>query len=1106
MVLMVCMGVISYKSIPKEGLPEVVLPTVYITTSYFGNASIDIENFITRPIEKEIKSLNGVKKITSNSVQDHSTIIVEFTTSCKVAKALQDVKDAVDKAKANLPVDLEADPSVFEVNFSEIPIMLINLAGDYSIDALKYYAELLKDEIERLPEISKIRFKGIINKEIQINADPNKMAAMKVSFFDIEKAVAAENITLSGGDISSGTLRRALRVSGEYRTAQEINKVVVKNENNHIVYVEDVAEVLDTYEARKSYARANRLPVVILEVVKRSGENILVAAQKIKRIIAQAQRESFPKGLTVSINHDMSQETKNQIDNLENSIIAGMLLVVLVLLFFLGFKNAIFVGIAIPLSMFMAFTLLHALGITLNMMVLFALVLALGMLVDNGIVVIENIYRLYEAGYSPMHAAKEGVGEIALPIIASTATTLVAFLPLLFWEGVMGEFMKYLPLTLIIVLVSSLFVALVINPVIAVLFMPTNTQHFFNKKRLMATSATLSTIALFCYFGRLFTLGNLCLLLGMYIPLHVFVLNKGAVWFQQYCLTRLENVYDHALHFCFEGKNPYWVLGSTVSLLLLAIGLFIIRPPQVVFFSQSEPEYINVFIEKPIGTTIEATNQFTKNLEDKIIALLQPHSPIVASVIAHVGGGIADPTREPKPGMDASYNEAKITIYFVPFEQRKGISTKKIMLAIRRLTNRYAGVQIGVWKNQKGPPVGEPISIEVTGKDYEKLETLSNRIIALINSADIQGIEALTTDLEKGNPELLVQIDRDKAGRYGLSTHSIAMELKTALFGKRIAKFKDGEDEYGIQLRLQDSFKNDIETLLNKKIVFKNQGKVKTIPISSLADAKYSSTYGSIKRKNLNRAITITSGVMDGYNAHDVNRAIVTLLRDFDMPVGYHIAFTGEQEEQQKSMNFLRKALFVAIFLIFLILVTQFNALSTPCIILVAVILSIIGVLLGLFIFNMDFVVIMTGIGIVSLAGIVVNNAIVLVDYTDLLKQRTKTELKLSDKDFLPYDALVTCITLAGKTRLRPVLLTAITTVLGLIPLAMGININFFTLFSDFDPQFYFGGDNADLWGPMAWTVIFGLTFATFLTLVVVPVMYLILENIKQSISQRMKR
>jgi multidrug efflux pump len=1096
-ILIAVMGVLAYRSMPKENFPEIVIPTAYINTPYPGNSPIDIENLITRPIEKELKSINGIKDITSTSIQDFSIIVVEFNPEIEVAKALQDTKDAVDKAKSELPDDLDQDPVVQEVNLSEMPIMFVNISGDYSLDELKNYAEYLQEEIEKLTEINKADIRGALNREIRIDANPFRMEAMNVTFNDIAGAIQAENVTISGGNILAGDFRRSLRVQGEFDRVEEIDNIIVKDENNSIVYLSDVATVTDTYEERDSYARESLLPVVTLEVVKRSGENLIEAADKIKTIIASAEQNRFPADLNITISNDQSKNTRNQVSNLENSIVMGVLLVVLVLMFFLGLRNALFVGIAIPLSMFMAFMLLNALGITINMMVLFALILALGMLVDNGIVVVENVYRLMQEGYSPIRAAKEGVGEVAWPIITSTATTLAAFVPLAFWGGIIGEFMRYLPITLIIVLSSSLFVALVINPVLTAILMKTQEQERGkNKKKMWIWSGVFALVALIFYFTGSTAIGNLLMLLALLIPLNVYALDPAVDWFQRKFLVKLENGYYEILRFSLTGKRPYVLLSGTVALLIVSLALLVVKAPKVEFFPVNEPNYVNIFIEKPIGTDIETTNAFTKKLERRIIALMEPYEYMVESVVANVGAGASDPGAGPQPGVTP--HKAKITVSFKEFQYREGESTARIMELIRAEVENYAGAQITVDKNRSGPPVGKPINLEVSGENYERLIALSERIVAEIGQANIQGIEELKTDLETGKPEVLINIDREKARRYGLSTSRIAQELRTALFGLEVSKFKEGEDEYPIQLRLEDRYRYDLEALVNRSITFRNnKGQMRQVPISAVADVEYSSTFGSVRRKDLDRVISIYSNVKDGYNANETVNQIQAVVADIEIPEGYAVKFGGEQEEQAKSAAFLGNAMMIAVFMIFLIIVAQFNSVLTPFIIMASVVLSTIGVFLGLVIFDMNFVIVMTGIGIISLAGVVVNNAIVLIDYTDLIRQRRRAELGIPEGGRLPYNELILSIIDGGKTRLRPVLLTAITTVLGLIPLAIGLNINFATLLSDFNPQIYVGGDNAIFWGPMAWTVIFGLVFATFLTLVIVPVMYLLADKLK---------
>ena len=1101
------LGIVSYITMPKESFPEVVFPTIYVGTPYPGNSPVDMENLITRPIEKEIKGINGIKNIKSTSIQDYSTIIIEFVPEVEIPKALQDVKDAVDRAKSELPTDLDQDPNVFEINISELPIMYINISGDYSIDELKFYAEYLQDEIEALSEIQEANISGALEREIRIDADPYRMDAMEVTFSDIADAVAAENVTISGGNILANDFRRTLRVDGEFTEARQIEDVIVKTEEQKIVYVKDVAEVHDTYEERSSYARNSGLPVVTLDVVKRSGENLLEASDKIKEIVERAQTTRFPQGLDITITADQSKQTRMQLDNLENSIISGVILVILVLMFFLNLRNALFVGIAIPMSMFMSFMLLNFLGITINMMVLFSLILALGMLVDNGIVVVENIYRLMQEGYSPIRAAKEGVGEVAWPIITSTATTLAAFIPLAFWTGIIGEFMRYLPITLIIVLSSSLFVALVINPVLTSMFMKLQTKRSARKKRrLMLIAAILAGIAIILYFtGRPYTWANLLMIFALLIPFNLYLLTPAIAWFQDKFLVWLERAYTKTVTFSLRGWHPYGIVGGTFLLLIFSIFLVATQAPKVDLFPDTEPNYINIFIQKPIGTDIATTNALTEQIETDLLALLEPYEGILEAVIARVGEGTSDPIEGPSQG--ATPNKAMITVSFLDYQYRTEYSTAKIMEDTRDLMEKYPGVQITVDKDAAGPPVGKPINIEVNGENYERLIALTEDIVSAIEAENIPGIEELKTDLETGKPELLVHINRDNAQRFGLSTSTIANELRTALFGYEVSKYKEGEDEYKIQLRLADRFRYDVETLINLKITFRDKfGDLRQIPISSVVDVEYSSTFGSVKRKDLDRVISIFSNVLEGYNANEILAQIRPVIDNMDIPEGYEIKFTGEQEEQDASSAFLFKALMVAVMAVFLIIVAQFNSIATPFIIMASVIFSTIGVFLGLVIFKMDFIIIMTGIGIISLAGVVVNNAIVLLDYTNLVRQRRRAELGVPEGEYLPYNEIISSIVDGGRVRLRPVLLTAITTVLGLIPLAIGLNINFFKLFSDFDPEIYYGGTNAAFWGPMAWTVIFGLAFATFLTLVVVPVMYLLADKIKLIAVRKVKK
>lgn len=888
----------------------------------------------------------------------------------------------------------------------------------------------------------------------------------------------------------------------------QLMNIVVKNEDQHIIYLRDIARVEFNYKEKQSYARLGEHQVVMVDVIRRSGENLLILTDKVHEVLDKAKATVFPQDLEIAITNDQSVQTKMMVNSLENNIISGVILVVLVLLFFLGTRNSIFVGLAIPLSMFITFIILSGLGITINMMVLFSLIMALGMLVDNGIVVVENVYRLMEEGMGAMEATKKGVGEVAMPVIASTATTLAAFLPMVFWPGMVGEFMGILPVTLIITLGSSLFVALVINPVLIATYMKVGFSEI-NKKKMwrrvlpMVAVGVILIVSGFAvgspYFGKVMVIfGNLLNVIALLTLLNIYILSPWSAKFQGAFLPWLEQWYHKLLTFALQRRRPAYFLAGTFLVLILSIMLLVVFQPNVLFFPENQPKYVNVFVEFPVGVDIETTNTFTKNVASEVMEVIEPYDFMVESVISNVGEGTADPNDPTAVGQTETPNKSRIMVNFVEFQYRKGKSTKEIMDEIREAVQGYPGVTITVDKDAAGPPVGKAISVEITGEDYPTLIEITENLKSFITESGIEGIEKLRTDLETGKPELIVDIDREKARRFGLSTYSVASELRTALFGKEVSKFKQGEDDYEIQLRLDDHYRYDIDALMNKSITFRDQtnGEIYQVPIASVAKAELSSTFGSVKRKELKRVVTISSNVLGGYNPTQVNDEIKELLTDYSIPTGYEIKFSGEQEKQAEEMAFLSKALMLAVFLIFLIIVSQFNKISAPFIIMTSVLFSTIGVFLGLVIFNMDFVIIMCMVGIISLAGIVVNNAIVLIDFIELSKKRLKQKLGITGR--LSKEDAIHAIVSAGKTRLRPVLLTAITTILGLIPLAVGINIDFLKFMGSYTPDFYIGGDNVVFWGPMSWTIIFGLTVSTFLTLVIVPVMYILTEGLNR--------
>ncbi len=1096
-IIAIIFGLFSYVNMPKELYPDIQFPTVMVQTIYPGNPPVDMENLVTRPLEKEIESVKGIKKMTSSSAQDASSIFIEFQTNVDIKSALQDVKDAVDKAKGDLPDDLPADPVVNDIDVSEFPVINVNLSGDFSITELKSFAEDLKDEFETIYEVSKVNITGVSEKEVKVNLDPYKMADLKVSYTNIENAIKFENMSVSGGNIKMGKVNRSVRVIGEFTDPEEIENIIVKSEKGNVVYLKDVGTVDFGFKDADSYARLDRDPVVTLQVVKKGGENLLSTIDQVFEIMQNAHKTKvIPDNLVITYTNDQSEIVKKQLTNLENSIIMGILFVVLVLYFFLGTRNSLFVGFAIPMSMFLSFMVMGLLDYRINMIVLFALILALGMLVDNAIVVTENIYRFVDRGFPVFEAAKQAVGEVALPIISSTATTLAAFFPLLFWKSLMGEFMKYLPETLIITLTSSLFVALVIVPVVFVDFYKKEDPHDRpNKKLVFRITIILSVLAVLSYLAGINWMGTLMVISVMVTLLNYFVFSYISSWFRISFLPWLENIYLKLVQIALYKRNPFYFITGTFILLIITIFFYWASKPKVDLFPHSNPKLINVIAELPISTDIEVTDSTMRVLEKDVYTMLAPDMDIVKSILTITGKGAVG-QNEGFSGRGGGSNKGIITVNFVDYKDRHGINTVDILKQFsKELIGKYPGVDISLEQQREGPPAGKPINIELSGKDFKTLLFLGDTVRSVINRAGIPGIEGLQIDLNPDKPELLVKINREQARRFGLSTGQIGDAIRTALFGKEVSDFKQGEDEYKIRMKLDDRYRFSIPTLMNQRITFRSQatGKIVQVPISSVADFDYSSTYGSIKRIDRKRIVTVYSNVIKGYNATEINAEIKDLLAGFEMPAGYNYSFTGEQQEQQDASKFLMTALLIALALIMIILVSQFNSVVKPSIIMFSVVLSTIGVFGGLATFHMDFIVIMTGIGIVSLAGVVVNNAIVLIDYIGLVKQRRKKELGMGDNDNLPLDQSIECIVIAGKTRLRPVLLTAITTILGLIPLATGFNIDFIQFLNHFNPDIYWGGDNTVFWGPLSWTVIFGLSFATFLTLIIVPSMYHVL-------------
>ncbi len=1105
MAVLLFLGISAYMTMPRENFPEITETNIYISTPYPGNTAEDIERFVTDPLEEAVKGVSNVVEITSTSQDDYSMVVLEFDEDINVNLAKQKVKDEVDAVVAgeDWPTfnNAKLEPNVFDLNFvEEFPIVNVTLQGDYTLDALNDYAELLEQRIERLDQIKEVDIRGTQEREVEVAVDIHKMMASKVSFGDVIQAIRNENSTVSAGSIISNDQRRNIRVIGEIQNPSDLGEFVVKNELGAI-YLKDISTIRFKDMDATTHAREFGQSVVMLDVKKRGGKNLIQAAEAIRNIVNNARSTIIPQDVEVTISNDTSTITINQVNDLINNILFGVLLVVTVLTFFLGFRNALFVGFAIPMSMFISFFILQSLGYTMNTMVLFALVMGLGMLVDNGIVVVENVYRLIEKeGVPRFEAAKKGVSEIAFPIIISTATTVAAFVPLGFWPGIMGQFMIYFPITLSVVLGSSLIVAIFFNSVLVSQFMDVE-EKILSRQKLIRITLILGGLGILVLFngGAIRGLGSLLLFIVLLFWIYKYVLKDLANRFRTRFLVWLEIRYERLLRYAMRGRRAYAFVFGTVLMLIFSFVLVGISQPKVEFFPDNQPTQIIIYIEYPQGTDIAKTDEITKSIEQLVIKTVnQPkyiddgYNFMVESLVSQVGAGAGNPQTE--GGSEAEMpHRGKITATMREFKFRRGLSSENLRREIQQaLAGTFAGVSISVEKDQAGPPLGYPINIEVTGDNYGDLIEVSERMRNFIINMNIPGIEELKVDVNRNKPGMRIAVDRQKAGELGVSAGQIGFQLRQSLFGEKAGVYKKDGEDYNINVRFQEKDRYNQSALFNQYITFRDMasGQIKSIPVAAVTDRKNTSGYSAIKHRSLERVVTVYSAILPGYNAAEIVNQIKTQIDAFQLPTNMRYRFTGEIEEQEENMSFLSSALLYALFLILVLLVLQFNSVSKPFIILFSIFMSFTGVFLGLVVFNMTFVIIMTMMGIISLAGIVVNNSVVLLDYTQLLLDRRRDKNGLDYDYHLDRSEIFNAIVNGGKARLRPVLLTAITTVLGLIPLAVGLNINFFSLFTTGDPQIYIGGDNVIFWGPLAWTVIFGLTFATFLTLVIVPVAF----------------
>ena len=1245
-------GLVAYVALPKESQPQIEFATIVVTTIYPGASPDDIEAIITQEVEREVATLDGLDELRSTSTEGVSTVIAEFFPDKDIDEAGREVREAVDRAKVEFPGDVE-EPIVSDIDFADFPVLTVNLQTEGSLTALRETAEDLQDDIEAVPGVNGVDLLGGLEREVQVDVDLAALQGYGIGITDVVAAIQTENTNIPGGSVDVGPENYLVRIDGEFRDPSEILDLVVSAPGGVPIYVRDVADVRFGYKDRASYARlevlqredeggdpvpveaAENLQVIRLNVKKATGENIIEVVGNVEEAIGAYD---FPTGTTVVLTGDQSEDVETLVKDLENNIIAGILFVIAVLLFFLGVRNAALVGLAIPLSMFLSFVVFAVMGQTLNFIILFSLIIALGMLVDNAVVIIENIYRFREEGYGPWEAARRGTGEVGLAVAASTATTVAAFAPMLLWPGIIGKFMGYMPLTLIVTLTSSLFVALIINPVVAGYFIRTDEELREAKARpssprlrraglaLVAFTALVvgianwktlvflvvavpalwalyryalepahqrfsgrtvprmieayrgflrwmlqrdysvrrgllrNTFALIAFTGGFVLLvagaalnaaaapagwllmapGGLALVVGVLaIVVHsletAFLGGRTSVkvglWFGgvvavliallglagRIDFSSLEGVEvtvgmlllpgliagAGALGLAFSGRerkqtsfgSPYLVLTDNRARLLTAtlgtlvgvIGLFFIAPTGLEFFPTTDPNFIQVTAEAPVGTTIERSDEVADEVFGRIQGLIDEDPAALANtknVATSVGvGGDAQ-----FGGGAASAERSSVTLNMVDYDERAEPSSETLR-GIRERLAGLPGVDLQVAQDEGGPPTGAAVNIEVSGDEFGEIQAIADRLKTRLQDAvdagRIDGLVDVRDNLNSGRPEYRVEIDRERAAAFGLSTQQVALAVRGAVNGVEASQWRDGKDEYDITVRLREEDRQSLRELESLTVL--NEGQ--QIPVVSVARIVPASGLGSVTRLDQERVVTVLGDAAPGANANAVLEQVRAELAPVieEIPAGYTVAYTGANEEQNESFSFLTTALALGLGLITVILIAQFNSVKNPLIIMVAVGLSLIGVLLGLILTRTPFGL-FTFIGLISLAGIVVNNAIVLVDYIEQLRGRGE------DKQ----DAVVD----GGATRLRPVLLTAFTTVIGLIPLTFGINIDFVGLMVDLDPAFSIGSSNTQFWGPMGTAIISGLTFATFLTLVIVPVMYSAFDSLAVRVAE----
>ncbi|MFC3679665.1 efflux RND transporter permease subunit [Bacterioplanoides pacificum] len=1017
--LVALVGVTTLVTIPKESNPDITVPLVYVSVTHDGIAPEDADTLIYKPLEKELRSLDGLKEMVSTASAGHLSIQLEFYTDTDIDQALLDVRQKVDDAKGELPLDSK-EPKVKEINVALFPVMVVTLSGEVNETELYAVADDLQDRLEALPGVLEATVRGKREEIAEIIVDPARMDNYGLTLSELGRLVSNNAQLVASEDLDTGAGRFGVKVPGLVESIPDILNLPVKADGDNVVLFRDIAVGRLAYKDRKNSARVNGKQAVTLEIKKRIGSNIIDTLDDVKAIIKQVQ-PYWPQGIQVGLSQDESDQIKEMLNDLFNNVLVATLLVMILILASLGIRSSFMVGIAIPGAFLMALIVLSLMGYTLNMVVLFSLILSVGMLVDGAIVVTEYADRRLAEGAAARHAYGEAAKRMAWPIIASTATTLAVFLPLLFWPGVTGEFMKYLPLTLLFTLSASLIMALIVVPTIGSLLGKASTQHMKTLDMVKAAEQ-----------GRFDELSGFT---GKYI-----------------------RVLNSALH------HPFKILAAAISALLLSFVIYANLGHGVEFFPDVDVDVGLVDVRARGNLSMEESEALVQQVEARIFDMAEIESIYTATFVRAPNEAAADVI-------------GRIQIELVNWKHRR--SADQVLKDIEHRTADIAGIVVETQKKQNGPASGADIQLQFTAASAADIEPMLDNIKAVFE-ADPQ-LKDVRDDRPLEGIEWQLDINREEATRFGTDIVSTGSMIRMITGGQKVGEFQPdySDDEVEILLRYPAETRN-----IDQFAQFNVQTAYGLVPVSNFMQRVAVPKSGDVVRIDGKRRYRLTANVEDGVNPNDKIMQLSETLKQYDWrAAGVEPRFRGDFEKMAETGAFLGKAFGIAIFLMATILVTQFNSFYNATLIMSAIILSIVGVLFGLLIRGEPFGIVMSGLGVIALAGIVVNNNIVLID----------TYNRLIQDGVAPIDAALR----TGAQRLRPVMLTAVTTVLGLMPMVMQWNIDLM------NREFSVGAPSSQWWTQLSTAIAGGLTFATLLTLILTPCMLVLGEELKQARQKR---